>query len=136
MYYVLITAAHVLEGIDGQRAILTLRQKLDDGSYSQKFWNVQIRDSNDKPLYVKHENADVVALYVDMPDDLHVPVLPIDLLANDDLIEKFEIHPGDELLCLGFPLFVSSDSGFPILRSGKIASFSDYSDPNQQEHLV
>ena len=65
MYYVLITAAHVLEGIDGQRAILTLRQKLDDGSYSQKFWNVQIRDSNDKPLYVKHENADVVALYVD-----------------------------------------------------------------------
>jgi hypothetical protein len=71
-----------------------------------------------------------------MPDDLHVPVLPIDLLANDDLIEKFEIHPGDELLCLGFPLFVSSDSGFPILRSGKIASFSDYSDPNQQEHLV
>jgi hypothetical protein len=59
---------------------------------------VLLRDTGGKPLYVKHEDADVVALYVSMPDDLNVPILPIDLLASDDLLQKFEIHPGDELL--------------------------------------
>jgi hypothetical protein len=45
------------------------------------------------------------------------------VLADDALFSRFELHPGDELLCLGFPLFISSASGFPILRSGKIASY-------------
>lgn len=121
-YYVLITAAHVLEDIQGQNATLMLREKHDDGSYTQKPWNVKLRDK-DHNLYVKHHDADVVALYVDMPDDLNVPILPISLLSNDEMLTKFEIHPGDELLCLGFPLFISSEAGFPILRSGKIASY-------------
>jgi hypothetical protein len=121
-YYVLITAAHVLDEIDGDVGVLTLRDKRGDGGYVQKFWNVKLRDK-DKTLYVKHKDADVVALYVDMPDDLSVPILPANLLATDEILKKFEIHPGDELLCLGFPLFVSSEYGFPILRSGKIASY-------------
>ena len=40
------------------------------------------------------------------------------------MLAKFEIHPGDELECLGYPLGqAANDAGFPILRSGKIASF-------------
>jgi hypothetical protein len=119
---VLITAGHVLEEIDGETGTLTLREKHVDGSYTQKFWNVKLREQG-KPLYVRHEQADVVALYVDMPNDLNVPIPPTALLADDDMLKKFEIHPGDELRCLGFPLFVSSESGFPILRSGIIASY-------------
>jgi hypothetical protein len=115
-YYVLITAAHVLEGISGENGTLTLREKHADGSYTQKPWNIKLRD-RDRALYV------VVALYVDMPDEINVPILPIGLLADDDLLRKFEIHPGDERLCLGFPLFLSSNDRFPILRSGKIASY-------------
>jgi hypothetical protein len=122
LYYVLITAAHVLEEISGEEAVLTLRERHTDGTFTLKPWNIRLRDK-DKNLYVKHATADVVALYVDMPDDLNVPILPVSLLADDAALKKFEIHPGDELLCLGFPLFVSSDSGFPILRSGKIASY-------------
>jgi Trypsin-like peptidase domain len=122
LYYVLITAAHVLESIAGENGTLTLREKHSKGSYTQKLWSIKLRDK-DKALYVKHNDLDVVALYVNMPDDLNVPILPIGLLADDDLLRKFEIHPGDELLCLGFPLFVSSEGGFPILRSGKIASY-------------
>jgi hypothetical protein len=121
-YYVLITAAHVLDEIDGENGTLTLREKHKDGSYTVKPWNVKLR-AKDNNLYVKHPDADVTALYVDMPDDLNVPILPINLLGDDEVLVKFEIHPGDELLCLGFPLFTSSDFGFPILRSGKIASY-------------
>jgi hypothetical protein len=121
-YYVLITAAHVFGDIEGENGTLTLREKHGDGSYTQKFWNVKLRDK-DTTLYVKHKDLDVAALYVDMPDDLNVSIIPIGLLADDEVLTKFEIHPGDELLCLGFPLFVSSEAGFPILRSGKIASY-------------
>jgi len=47
-----------------------------------------------------------------------------DFLAGDTEFEKYELHPGDELLCLGFPLGVqANEAGFPILRSGKIASY-------------
>ena len=51
-------------------------------------------------------------------------MIPVDLLATDDILKQFEIHPGDRLSCLGFPLTgEANDAGFPILRSGQIASF-------------
>ncbi|MGP0084665.1 MAG: serine protease [Steroidobacteraceae bacterium] len=121
-YYVLITAAHVLENIDGEIGTLKLREKQGDGSYTPRLWKIKLR-AGDQALYVRHKDADVVALYVAMPNNLSVTILPTNLLADDEVLKKFEIHPGDELLCLGYPLLASSDAGFPILRSGKIASY-------------
>lgn len=121
-YYVLITAAHVLDKIAGDYATLTLREKQPSGVYTLKPWPVKLRNAG-VPLYVKHKESDVAALYVNMPDEMNVAIVPVSLLANDEALQRFEIHPGDELLCLGFPLFVSSEFGFPILRSGKIASY-------------
>jgi hypothetical protein len=54
------------------------------------------------------------------------PFIVIDMgfLTNDDRLKRYEIHPGDELLCLGFPLAAeANEMGFPILRSGRIASY-------------
>jgi len=52
------------------------------------------------------------------------PLLSTALLADDATMEKFEIHLGDQLLCLGYPLGAEANaSGFSILRSGRIASF-------------
>ena len=121
-FYVLITAGHVLDKIGGDVAVLKLRQPQADGSYLEKPWPVKIRDKG-RNLYVEPPDADVAALYVDMPDDLNVTIVPTGLLANDEQLERFEVHPGDELFCLGFPLGVSTLGGFPILRSGKIASY-------------
>ena len=57
-------------------------------------------------------------------DYIDIDPITTRLLADYDVFTKFEIHPGDELFCLGFPLAQgSNDAGFPILRSGKIASF-------------
>jgi len=45
-------------------------------------------------------------------------------LASDQFLENLAIHPGDELQCLGYPLqLTSNDARYPILRSGKIASY-------------
>jgi hypothetical protein len=127
-YYVLVTAAHVLDDIDGDTAQLGIPTKATDGSFGVVWRNIAIRDKG-KDLFVKHKDyatdsrADAAALYVDMPDERKVPILSMDSLATDRTFEDFEIHPGDELFCLGFPLYVGTDSGFPILRSGTIASY-------------
>ena len=46
------------------------------------------------------------------------------LLATDKVLEEFQVHPGDQLLVLGFPYGAeANEAGFPILRSGRIASY-------------
>jgi len=46
------------------------------------------------------------------------------MLATDDILNEFEIHPGDTLSCLGYPYGAeANEAGFPILRSGQIASY-------------
>ncbi len=75
LYYVLFTAAHVLEDIDGDNGTLLLRVKHTDESYAQRPWPMKLRD-NGKPLYVEPTDADVAALHVDMPDDLNATITP------------------------------------------------------------
>lgn len=121
--FVMITAAHVFDDIDGDTAQITFRSKSAEGKYTQKPHAIRLRNAG-IPIYVKHPDVDVAALYVNMPTEFaSTPLLQIALLANDEWLKRFEIHPGDELICLGYPLFASADHGFPILRSGKIASY-------------
>jgi len=122
-YNVLVTAAHVLDDISGDDAIIFLRTKESDGSFKKFAHQIKIRDKG-KPYYVKHDNADVAAMYVKIPPEIKIPLISTDLLADDNIFEKYEIHPGDELLCLGYPLIAEANTaGFPILRSGKISSY-------------
>jgi hypothetical protein len=120
--YVLVTAAHVLES-KGEGTLL-LRQKNSDGTYKPFFYDFPIRDKTGSPLYVKHKSADVVAMYIRVPTTVAIPLLMTNLIANDKTISDLEIHPGDELLCLGYPFGLPvNDWGFPILRSGIVSSY-------------
>lgn len=122
-YYVLVTAAHVLDDIGADDAFLLVRRKNPDGTYAAFSYRMLIRD-NAHPRYVKHANADVAAMYVDLPNDTAVlPLIPPSFLADDKTVEELELHPGDEVFCLGFPLFAAGAGGFPILRTGHIASY-------------
>jgi hypothetical protein len=122
-YYVMVTAAHVLDNIIGDDAIIFLRKKESDGTYKKVPFPIKIRE-NGKPLFVRHASADVVAMYLTIPNDLKFSPMSSNLLADDKIFEKYEIHPGDELLNLGYPFTAeANEAGFPILRSGKIASF-------------
>jgi hypothetical protein len=121
--YVMVTAAHVFDDIAGEQAAITFHYKDADGKYQHGVYPIKIRDG-DKALYTKHPSVDVAALYVQMPAQFQsIKMLDIALLLKDEWITHFEIHPGDELLCLGFPLFASSEHGYPILRGGTIASY-------------
>jgi hypothetical protein len=122
--YVLVTAAHVLDHIKGKTGTLLLRQKNGDGTYNPVSYEVPIRDKNGDALYVKHQTADVAAMYLRIPTALAIPLLGTNLIASDKTIRDLEIHPGDELLCLGYPFGLTvNDWGFPILRSGIISSY-------------
>lgn len=123
LYYVMVTAAHVLEGIAGEDATLLLRNKHNDGTYSKLPYKMKIR-SKSKPLWAKHPEVDVAVMYAKLPKEAEVRMLPCDLLATDEILEKNHIHPGDVMSCLGFPFGAeANDEGFPILRSGHIASY-------------
>jgi hypothetical protein len=126
MRIVMVTAAHVLEDIKGDDATIYLRIKQSDNSYIKSPFNIKIR-KNAQPLYVRNESADIAVMYLSIPAELKLPILSTSLLAGDKEFEQYEMHPGDELMVLGYPLIAeANEAGFPILRSGKIASYPLY----------
>jgi S1-C subfamily serine protease len=121
--FTLVTARHVLDDIDGDTAYINPRILQRDGSYATEQQPIQIR-SRGTNRYVSHPAVDVAAINVPLPPFFKdITEVSYDLLAGDEELKQFEIHVGDELLCLGYPLGASGPFGFPILRSGKIASF-------------
>jgi hypothetical protein len=42
-------------------------------------------------------------MYVEVPRGLPITLLPPEFRADDKRVEALEIHPGDEILYLGFP---------------------------------
>jgi hypothetical protein len=55
-HIVLVTAAHVFEGISGDNATLQLRRKNADGTYATFGYQFPIRKDG-RPLYVRHPSA-------------------------------------------------------------------------------
>jgi hypothetical protein len=121
---VLVTSAHLLDSLVTNQVLLGLRHKRWNGSWEERPWWIDIR-SDGKPLWVRHRAADVAALCVSLPGFIEVPLSSLDWLADESTFQKYEIHPGDELMCLGFSSMdgVHGPGGFPILRGGRIASY-------------
>jgi hypothetical protein len=125
---VLITADHVLSDIFADEATIYLRKKLDNGAYVKNPITIKIRDKG-RALWTRHPEVDVAAMIIPLPKDImdSQKWLTEDLLCGDGVYKGQDIRPGDELMCLGYPLGVESNSrGFPVLRSGRIASYPVY----------
>lgn len=121
--FILITAAHVLEKIPAEEATLFFRTREAEGVYKKLPVKVVLRKDG-KPRWTKHSSQDVAALVVVPPDKADLPRLSVELLASDPELKKFQVHPGDTLSYVGYPHRVeANEAGFPILRSGPVASF-------------
>lgn len=122
-FFVLVTAKHVFDDMPADAATLHYRQRAPDGSWLRIPTPIQIR-TNGAPNWTSHPVADVAVMYIAVPQGVITFALPTTILALDDVFNQFEIHPGDELNCLGYPIGRESNAaGFPVLRSGKIASY-------------
>ena len=125
----LVTARHVLDSIRGDTAIIHFRMRLNNGKYKVLPYKIPIR-VNDEKLYIVHKNleVDVAVLSINSIIDSvlikHLVPIHRSLLANENDMQKYWMHPGDEVFFLGYPFATKSPRGlFPILRSGYISSY-------------
>jgi hypothetical protein len=120
---ILVTAAHVFDKMPGVSAKIGYRIQSADGVWRYDPHTLKIRDG-DHPLWVKHPNRDVAAIEVEAPPEFAKAAIPLAWLAQDDTFNKYGLGPGDEMMALGFPRGLSANpAGFPILRSGRVASY-------------
>lgn len=120
---VLVTANHVLAGIDGNYALVVLRHHESQGNWIRYPVRLTIRDGK-TPLWTKNPDADVAVAYVTLPVTPFDQIIPIESLADDKTLTDYNMTPGTELNCLGYPYGkVANEIGFPFLRTGAIASY-------------
>jgi hypothetical protein len=121
--WVLVTAAHVLERISDNETTVVYRVREAEGVYRKELSALAIRKGG-QPLWTKHPTEDVAAMVVTPPDKVDLPEISTEQLANDELVRKHGIHPGQIVTCLGYPHRTEANqAGFPILRSGSISSY-------------
>lgn len=121
--FLLVTANHVLDTTKGNETTIIFRQKIAEGEYKKLPVKLNIRN-DEKPLWVKHPSEDVAVIAVTPPEGADLAKLSTDLLATDDALKENQVHPGQTMFFLGYPhREEASAAGFPILRSGPIATF-------------
>jgi V8-like Glu-specific endopeptidase len=121
---VLVTANHVLAKMPGAEARIGYRVSNPDGSWSYSPQTVKIRDANGAQLWTKHPSRDVAAISIKAPEAFAKSAIPLQWLAEDETFQANRIGAGDEMMALGFPRgLAANQAGFPILRSGRVASF-------------
>jgi S1-C subfamily serine protease len=120
---VLVTANHVFAKMPGPIATIGFRVENASGVWQYTPTPLKIRDGAHE-LWIHHPNRDVAVIAIDAPPAFARAAIPESWLAGDDTFAKYDLGPGDEMLALGFPEGLSANyAGFPILRSGKVASF-------------
>ncbi|MDP3116059.1 MAG: serine protease [Phenylobacterium sp.] len=121
---VLVTANHVLQRMPGVQARIGYRIANADGSWSYAPQKVDIRDADGNPRWTQHPKRDVAAITVTAPPEFAKAAIPKDWLAGDETFSTYAVGAGDQMMALGFPRGLSANpAGFPILRSGRVASF-------------
>ncbi|MFD1190787.1 trypsin-like serine peptidase [Phenylobacterium conjunctum] len=121
---VLVTANHVLEKMPGKDARIGYRIENADGSWSYSPTQLPIRDSAGHELWTHHPSRDVAAISITAPPEFAKAAIPEAWLAEDKTFNRLEVGAGDEMMALGFPRgLAANQAGFPILRSGRIASY-------------
>lgn len=137
MLPIMITAAHVLDQIEGDWATIDLRENIN-GNIVKVPTRIMLRINN-KPLWTRHPYSDVAVAVIFLPRPIlssNSLILPA-LLATRETLNDYDIYPGCQLKILGYPYAIESDtSGFPILRSGGLASFLTHFDDKNSTFLV
>jgi S1-C subfamily serine protease len=120
---VLVTAEHVFEGMSGDEATIGYRTQRSDGTWSFAPQNFTIR-AGGRPLWTRNPTRDVAAIAISAPPAFAKAAIPLAWLASDDTLARYQLAPGEEMMTLGFPQGLSANpAGFPILRSGRVASY-------------
>lgn len=114
-----VTAHHVLAQMKGDACLLVSRERHDDGTFRRREISIQIRE-NGEPRWNKHRDHDLAVLR--LPAAINIKALPLECLASEQILESVSV--GDAVWLAVFPeRSEASGAGFPIVRSGGIASY-------------
>ena len=120
---VLVTAGHVFDRMPIASAKIGFRVQMSDGGWRYDPEPLTIR-TDGKPLWTKHPDRDVAAIVIQAPPEFARAAIPLAWLAGDETFARYALGPGDEMMALGFPRgLAANQAGFPILRSGRVASY-------------
>jgi S1-C subfamily serine protease len=123
---VLVTAAHVLDHMQGDTMRVGWRFSDSGNTWRYAPAPVTIR-LDGRPLYVTHPTYDIAVMKIIAPPEFGHAAIPLAWLADERSFEDWGIGPGDEMMTVGYPLGQSSNrAGFPILRTGRLASYPLY----------
>lgn len=121
--FALVTAAHVFEEMDGATCTVHFRAADGKGGFSRRETELKVRE-NSEPLWIRHPGADVAAIFVDLPANIDVEPFELRQVANQAYFDEGEIRVGQEVYIPCFPAKIeSNEAGFPILRTGSVASY-------------
>jgi len=121
---ILVTANHVFDKMPLGEARVGYRIANPDGSWSYTPTPLKIRDKAGHPLWTHHPSRDVAVMAITAPESFAKAAIPKSWLAGDDTFSMLNVGAGDEMMALGFPRgLAANQAGFPILRSGHVASF-------------
>jgi len=121
---ILVTAAHVWEQMSGDECRLVLHlPEAESHLWQRTEQKLKIR-SEGKPLWVRHRQADVAAIGVDLPEAAARAALPYRCIASEQSICSGAIRPGDQVWIACYPVRLEANSsGFAVLRHGTVASY-------------
>src|SRR5215217_7743111 len=121
---IMVTAAHVLDGMPAAQARIGWRMATSDGGWRFAPEPLRIREDDGDPLWTKHPDRDVAVMEITAPGTFARAAIPMGWLAAPYSLDAWQVGPGDELMTLGYPHgYAANGAGFPILRTGRVASW-------------
>ncbi|WP_395670565.1 serine protease [Phenylobacterium sp.] len=119
---ILITAHHVFAAMPHDEARVGFRSRDASGNWRYDPISLRIRDAAGAPLWTRHPTQDVAA--IELPPGVAPMALPREDLGDARVLETLRVRPGFEMMVLGYPIGAAANrEGFPILRSGRVASY-------------
>lgn len=121
--FALVTAAHVFEEMKASSCIVHFRLPDDDAGFVRRETELNVSDDG-RPLWTKHDRADVAAIPIELPAGVDVEPFDVDRIADETFFEAGKVQAAQAIYVPCFPAKVeSNEAGFPIVRRGSIASY-------------
>lgn len=133
---VLVTAAHVLDGIPGPEARLVLRSRDATGGLARMETPVPLRREG-RPLFQKLNGVDVAALPVTLPNGAHARPFPLENILDGEEKSPRILRLGKDAWIPSYPAKAEANTaGQPVLRRGSVASQAFLPSPKSNTFLV
>ncbi len=126
VFPVLITSAHVLSVAPRGPFFIAARVPGEGGGSTVALLEFQPSPAAE-PAYVRHPDYDVAAIELPIPQEIAAQLTFPSFISEKAIGTAADApHVGDEVSVLGFPqVLPGTKGGFPVLRAGRIASYTD-----------